>query len=124
MLEKYKNILKDKREVYLRAKVFPGSNKTEIKEIKTDNIDGKDVETFIFKIKSPAEKNKANQELLKFLAKSFVVLENNKVKHSIMTFERMMEVDKILQNAIDNLKEAKYSIIKCGLKKESDYNVE
>ncbi len=77
MLEKYKNILKDKREVYLRAKVFPGSNKTEIKEIKTDNIDGKDVETFIFKIKSPAEKNKANQELLKFLAKSFVVLENN-----------------------------------------------
>ena len=55
---------------------------------------------------------------------TFVVLENNKVKHSIMTFERMMEVDKILQNAIDNLKEAKYSIIKCGLKKESDYNVE
>lgn len=77
MLEKYKKELESRKEIYLRIKVFPGSNKTEIKEVKVDNIDSRDIETFVVKIKSPAEKNKANQELIKFLAKNFIVLENN-----------------------------------------------
>jgi hypothetical protein len=50
---------------------------------------------------------------------SYVVLNNNSVTHSILTFERMMELDKLLDIALENLKEAKYRIIKCGLPHES-----
>ena len=77
MLNKYKKELEEGKEVYLRIKVFPGSNKTIIKEIKTDNIENKNVETLVVDVKSSAEKNKANQDLLKFLAKEFGVLEKN-----------------------------------------------
>ncbi|MCK9439133.1 MAG: DUF167 domain-containing protein [Patescibacteria group bacterium] len=75
MLDKYIEELKDKKEIYLRIKVFPNSSKTKVKEIKIDNIENKDVETLIFNIKAQAEKNKANQELMKFLAKEFKILE-------------------------------------------------
>ena len=77
MLDKYIEELKDKKEIYLRIKVFPNSSKTKIKEIKIDNIENKDVETLVVDVKSSAEKNKANQDLLKFLAKEFGVLEKN-----------------------------------------------
>lgn len=77
MLNKYIEELKNKKEIYLRIKVFPNSSKTKIKEIKIDNIENKDVETLIFNIKAQAEKNKANQELMKFLAKEFNVLEKD-----------------------------------------------
>lgn len=77
MLLKYKEELKDKKEIYLRIKVFPASSKTKIREIKTDNIDNKLVETLIADVKSSAEKNKANQDLIKFLAKEFNVLVAN-----------------------------------------------
>jgi hypothetical protein len=77
MLNKYIEELKNKKEIYLRIKVFPNSSKTKIKEIKIDNIENKDVETLIFNIKAQAEKNKANQELMKFLSKEFNVLEKD-----------------------------------------------
>ncbi|HNV12273.1 MAG TPA: DUF167 domain-containing protein [bacterium] len=75
MLEKYIEELKNKKEIYLRIKVFPNSSKTKVKEIKIDNIENKNVETLIINIKAQAEKNKANQELMKFLAKEFKILE-------------------------------------------------
>lgn len=75
MLDKYIEELKNKKEIYLRIKVFPNSSKTKVKEIKIDNIENKNIETLIINIKAQAEKNKANQELMKFLAKEFKVLE-------------------------------------------------
>ncbi|PKM91673.1 hypothetical protein CVU82_00480 [Candidatus Falkowbacteria bacterium HGW-Falkowbacteria-1] len=77
MLSKYKNDLKNKGEVYLRVKVFPGASKTMVKDFKIDNIDDKDVETIMLSIKSPAEKNKANLDLINFFSKEFGVLKNN-----------------------------------------------
>lgn len=75
MLDKYIEELKNKKEVYLRIKVFPNSSETKVKEIKIDNIENKNVETLIINIKAQAERNKANQELMRFLAKEFKILE-------------------------------------------------
>lgn len=77
MLEKYKNILTDKKEIYLRIKAFPNANQTKLEKIRVDNIAGQEVETLMIRIKATPEKNKANQELTKFLAKIFFVLESN-----------------------------------------------
>lgn len=77
MLEKYKKTLSIKGEIYLRLKVFPGANLTELKEVRIDDIDDNKVETLIVNIKAQAEKNKANQELIKFLSKEFGVLKEN-----------------------------------------------
>ncbi len=64
MLEKFKNKFKKKGEVYLRIKVRPGSAETAIKEILDD-------ETIKIDVAAPAEKGKANAELMKFLVKKF-----------------------------------------------------
>ncbi|MBD3330367.1 DUF167 domain-containing protein [Candidatus Peregrinibacteria bacterium] len=51
---------------YLRIKVIPGSPKTCISEIMAD-------ETIKIRIAAPPEKNKANKELIKFLAKELKI---------------------------------------------------
>ena len=66
MLEKYIKKLLEKKEIYLKIKVNPGSQKNEVKNILED-------ETIKINISSQAEKGKANQELIKFLAKNFLV---------------------------------------------------
>jgi len=54
----------DEKELYLRIKVIPSAARTELKEILAD-------ETFKIAVKAPPEKNKANQELIKFLGREF-----------------------------------------------------
>lgn len=70
MLDSYKKTLTQKGEVYLRVKARPGAAKTCFKEIMAD-------ETVKVDIAAPAIKGKANQELIKFLAKEFEVNKNN-----------------------------------------------
>ncbi len=64
---------------YLRIKVIPRSNKTEISEIM---IDEEGMETIKIKVKAPPEKGKANLELLKFLGKELGI---NSAKLSIIS---------------------------------------
>jgi len=70
MLEKYLNKFKQNKEVYLRIKARPGAAKSEVKEILED-------ETIKVAIAAVPEKGKANQELIKFLAKTFATDKNN-----------------------------------------------
>ena len=58
--------LNKKNELYIRANVRPGLNRTEIKDTLADN-------TIKINIAAPAVKGKANQELIKFLAREFSV---------------------------------------------------
>lgn len=69
-LEKIKQIFSDKNEVYLRVKANPGSAKSAIRRIMAD-------ETLKIDVAAPAEKGKANQELVKFLAREFDVSKDN-----------------------------------------------
>ena len=55
---------------YLRIKVIPKSNKTEIAEIM---IDGEGEETIKIRVKAVPEKGKANEELIKFLSKELEI---------------------------------------------------
>ena len=55
---------------YLRIKVIPKSNKTEIAEIM---IDGEGEETIKIRVKAVPEKGKANEELIKFLSKELQI---------------------------------------------------
>ena len=66
----YLEKLNKKGEIYLTIKVRPGAPKTELKEILAN-------ETLKIDVSQPPEKNKANQELIKFLAKNFSVSKNN-----------------------------------------------
>lgn len=59
--------LADKGEVYLAVKVFPGSPKTEFRELLADG-------TYKIAVAAAPEKGKANLELIKFLAKELGVL--------------------------------------------------
>jgi len=70
MLNKFKKQLTKKKEIYLKIKARPCASKTEIKEILED-------ETIKINVAAPALKNKANQELIKFLSKEFDVSKNN-----------------------------------------------
>jgi len=72
MLDKYREKLANSNEIYLRIKVLVNAGKTEIKEEMEDN-------TIKIAVKAVPEKGKANLELIKFLAKEFVV-DKNKVK--------------------------------------------
>lgn len=62
--EQIEQILKS-NDSYLRIKVIPKSAKNEI----TDIMEGPDGPTVKIRIKAAPEKGKANQELIKFLAK-------------------------------------------------------
>ena len=55
---------------YLRIKVIPKSNKTEVAEIM---IDGEGEETIKIRVKAVPEKGKANEELIKFLSKELEI---------------------------------------------------
>lgn len=70
MLNNFKNKLNKNKELYLRIKANPGMSRTEIKEILED-------ETIKINIAASPEKGKANQELIKFLAKDFQVNKDN-----------------------------------------------
>jgi uncharacterized protein (TIGR00251 family) len=65
-LEKFKKILAEKNEVYLQIKVHPQSGNNLIREVMAD-------ETIKIDIAAPAEKGRANKELIGFLAKEFDV---------------------------------------------------
>jgi hypothetical protein len=70
-LKKYFSKLKQEGQIYLSIKVFPSSSETKIKEIKSSEINNQEVELILINIKAPADKNKANQELIRFLAQEF-----------------------------------------------------
>ena len=72
MLEKYKLILINKKELYLRIKVNPGMSKTEIIDILED-------ETIKINIAAVPEKGRANLELIKYLAREFEI-DKKKIK--------------------------------------------
>ncbi len=69
-LEEQRNILYSKGELYWRVKARPNAEQTAIKEVMADK-------TVKIDIAAPAQKNRANQELMKFLAKEFAVSKNN-----------------------------------------------
>ncbi len=70
MLDEFKKQFKEKGEIYLRVKVRPNVSENKIKEILEDS-------TIKIDITAKPEKNKANNEVIKFLSKEFGVLKNN-----------------------------------------------
>jgi len=70
MLSQYRKQLADKGELYLNCKVRPNSAKTEIKTF-LDN------DAIKINVAAVAKKDKANQELIKFLANEFEVNKSN-----------------------------------------------
>ncbi|MBA4320618.1 MAG: hypothetical protein C0412_19665 [Flavobacterium sp.] len=69
-LVEFKKILLNKGEVYLRVKVRPNAVKTCVKEVMAD-------ETIKIDLSAMPVKNKANKELIKFLAQQFDTDVNN-----------------------------------------------
>lgn len=69
MLEKFAVQLKAKGEVYLRVKARPGAPATALRGI----MESEEGETLKIDVAAPPERGKANQELVKFLAKEFGV---------------------------------------------------
>lgn len=70
MLEKFKQQLADKKEVYLRVKVSPGAPLTELRQVMADD-------TLKIAIAAPAQRGKANAELIRFLREEFAVEKDN-----------------------------------------------
>ena len=70
MLKEFRQQLAENGEIYLRVKVRPGANKTQIKEIMND-------ETIKIDIAAMPVKGKANQELIKFLALKLATSQND-----------------------------------------------
>ncbi len=70
MLSKFKKQFYGKGEIYLRIKVRAGAAKTDVREILED-------ETIKIDIAAPPIKGKANQELVKFLAREFEISGKN-----------------------------------------------
>ena len=77
MLDIYDKKLKKEGQVYLLCKVIPNSDITGIKSISKNNMDGRETEVVLIKIAAPADKNKANNALIKFLAQEFGVLKED-----------------------------------------------
>lgn len=73
MLENYKKILAEKKEIYLRIKVRPSAGATAVKRILLDE----DGEIIKIDIAAPAVKGKANLELVRFLAREFAADKND-----------------------------------------------
>ena len=67
MLQNYIEKFRQCGEIYLRVRVRPGALTTAISGV----IKAEDEETVKVDIAAPAEKGKANQELIYFLAKTF-----------------------------------------------------
>ena len=66
MLDEFKKKLGKDGALYLKIKVRPGAAETKVKEIMADG-------TIKIDIAAPAEKGKANLELIKFLAGEFSI---------------------------------------------------
>jgi uncharacterized protein len=66
MLDEFKKELAEKGQAYLRVKAIPGAPKTEIKGAMADG-------TIKIAVAAAAEKGKANQALVEFLAGEFGV---------------------------------------------------
>ncbi len=77
MLDFYRKKLLNKGEIYIRSKIYPGSSENKIREIKRENVEGEDSDIFSISISAPADKNKANKELLKLLASEFQINKEN-----------------------------------------------
>jgi len=73
MLSQYIKKFNQAGEIYLRIKVRPGANATSVKQVLQDS----DGEIIKIDIAAPAHKNKANSELIKFLAHEFAINRNN-----------------------------------------------
>lgn len=70
MINKFLKQLKEKGEVYLRVKIHPNSSENKITEVMTDD-------TVKINIAAKPVQGKANQELIKFLAREFSAPKNN-----------------------------------------------
>jgi len=70
MLSSFKKILARDGEVYLRIKARPNASQTLVKQVMAD-------ETMKLEVAAPPVKGQANQEIIKFLAKEFVVSKDN-----------------------------------------------
>ncbi len=62
-----------KTPLYLRVKAIPSSAKNEVLEI----LEMEEGPTYKIRIKAPPQKGKANQELIKFLAKELEISKQN-----------------------------------------------
>lgn len=71
ILKSYLEKLEQEGQVYLLCKIFPGSSDTKIKEIVFQEVNNKLTEVISVSVSAPADKNKANQALIKFLAQEF-----------------------------------------------------
>ncbi len=96
ILENYKKKLKQSGQVYLLCKVFPKASETKIRDIIVSEIEGQKTEIITISVSAPADKNKANRELIKFLAGEFQVLKNNVIIISGQTDR--LKLIKISQN--------------------------
>jgi len=70
MLIEFKKQLEERGKTYLKIKVRSGAAKNQVREIMADK-------TIKIDIVAPAIKGRANQELVKFLAKIFIVNKGN-----------------------------------------------
>ncbi len=73
MLGRYKKILNQTSEIYLRIKARPGAHATAVKQILA-NSEG---EIIKIDLAAPAAAGRANLELIKFLAGEFDVAKNS-----------------------------------------------
>lgn len=96
ILENYKKKLKQSGQVYLLCKVFPKASETKIRDIIISEIEGRETEIITISVSAPADKNKANRELIKFLAGEFQVFKNNVIIISGQTDR--LKLIKISQN--------------------------
>ncbi len=88
MLKEFKQQFEKSGEIYLRVKVRPGANKTQIKEIMNN-------ETVKIDIAAMPIKGKANQELINFLVQKFDVCKDNvKIINGLKTKDKLVKVVK------------------------------
>lgn len=75
-LQTYKEQLSKNGTLLLCIRLSPGVSPSKLKEIITENIDGKDIELWRIQVSAPPEDGRANDELIKLLASLFDVRKN------------------------------------------------
>ncbi|MFN7159980.1 MAG: DUF167 domain-containing protein [Candidatus Gracilibacteria bacterium] len=76
-LSDYKRYLCTHGSLSLVIRLSPAISPSKIKEIVTENIDGKDIELWRIQVSAPAEDDRANKELKNLLSSLFDVRKNN-----------------------------------------------